>query len=147
MFKTRTKADLIRGLASNEGLAEQLAIYQTRYGDWRELFRYLDRVDKVTKADIRRVANQVFQDNNRTVGIIETQTASSQPGPGSPPAKERNSNERAQHERYIDSSAVILSGAQRAYRPALLRDGGARGSPFRHPWRTAMHVNCHHERL
>ncbi len=72
MFKTRTKADLIRGLASNEGLAQQLAIYQTRYGDWRELFRYLDKVDKVTKADIRRVANQVCQDNNRTIGIIQT---------------------------------------------------------------------------
>ena len=72
MFKTRTKADLIRGLASNEGLAQQLAIYQIRYGDWRELFRYLDKVDKVTKADVRRVANKVFQDNNRTVGTIET---------------------------------------------------------------------------
>jgi len=83
MFKTRTKADLIRGLAGNEGLAQQLAYYQTRYGDWRELFRYLDRVDKVSKADIRRVSNQVFQDTNRTVGVIQTQTASSQP-PGSP---------------------------------------------------------------
>jgi predicted Zn-dependent peptidase len=72
MFKTRTKADLIRGLASNEGLAQQLAIYQTRYGDWRELFRYLDRVDKVSKADIRRVANNVFKDDNRTIGTIET---------------------------------------------------------------------------
>jgi predicted Zn-dependent peptidase len=72
MFKTRTKADLIRGLASNEGLAQQLAIYQTRYGDWRELFRYLDKVDKVTKADIRRVANKAFQDSNRTIGSIET---------------------------------------------------------------------------
>ena len=82
MFKTRTKADLIRGLASNEGLAQQLATYQTRYGDWRELFRYLDRVDKVTKADIRRVSNQVFTDTNRTVGVIQTQTASSQAGPG-----------------------------------------------------------------
>jgi predicted Zn-dependent peptidase len=80
MFKTRTKADLIRGLASNEGLAQQLAYYQTRYGDWRELFRYLDRVDKVSKADIRRVSNQVFQDTNRTVGVIQTQMASSQPG-------------------------------------------------------------------
>ncbi len=87
MFKTRTKADLIRGLASNEGLAEQLAFYQTRYGDWRELFRYLDRVDKVTKADIRRVSNQVFQDTNRTVGVIQTQTASSGPGPGAAPSK------------------------------------------------------------
>ncbi len=73
MFKTRSKADLIRSLASNEGLAQNLAIYQTRYGDWRELFRYLDRVDKVSKADIRRVANIVFQDNNRTVGTIQTQ--------------------------------------------------------------------------
>ena len=72
MFKTRTKADLIRGLASNEGLAQQLAIYQTRYGDWRELFRYRDKVDKVTKADIHRVANKVFQDNNRAIGSIET---------------------------------------------------------------------------
>jgi predicted Zn-dependent peptidase len=72
MFKTRTKSDLIRGLASNEGLAQQLAIYQTRYGDWRELFRYLDKVDKVTKADIRRVANKAFQDNNRAIGSIET---------------------------------------------------------------------------
>ncbi|MGC2110393.1 MAG: pitrilysin family protein [Candidatus Korobacteraceae bacterium] len=81
MFKTRTKADLLRGLSSNEGLAEQLAFYQTRYGDWRELFRYLDRVDKVTKADIRRVSNQVFQDNNRTIGVIQTQTAANQPAP------------------------------------------------------------------
>ena len=82
MFKTRTEADVIRGLASNEGLAEQLAIYQTRYGDWRELFRYLDRVDKVTKADIRRVANEVFQDTNRTIGVIQTQVPSAtEPAP------------------------------------------------------------------
>jgi predicted Zn-dependent peptidase len=74
MFKTRTKADLIRGLAGDEGLAQQLATYQTRYGDWRELFRYLDRVDKVTKADIRRVSNNVFSETNRTVGVIQTQT-------------------------------------------------------------------------
>ena len=71
MIKTRTKANLIRGLGDNEGLATQLAIYQTRYGDWRELFRSVDRIDKVTKADIRRVANETFQDTNRTVGVIE----------------------------------------------------------------------------
>ena len=39
MIKTRTKANLIRGLADNQGLAMQLGTYQTRYGDWRELFR------------------------------------------------------------------------------------------------------------
>jgi predicted Zn-dependent peptidase len=78
MIKTRTKANLIRGLADNEGLASQLASYQTRYGDWRELFRSVDRIDQVTKADIRRVANQIFVDTNRTVGVIETATGGDQ---------------------------------------------------------------------
>jgi len=72
MIKTRAKANLIRGLGSNEGLAYQLALYQARYDDWRELFRSVDRIDAVTKADIRRVANQTFVETNRTVGIIET---------------------------------------------------------------------------
>jgi predicted Zn-dependent peptidase len=72
MVKTRAKANLIRGLDSNEGLAQDLAIYQTYYGDWRELFRTVDRINAVTKADIKRVANQVFVPTNRTVGIIET---------------------------------------------------------------------------
>jgi predicted Zn-dependent peptidase len=79
MIKTRSKANLIRGLADNEGLATQLATYQTRYGDWREVFRSVDRIDKVTKEDIRRVANETFNDTNRTVGVIETATSV---GPG-----------------------------------------------------------------
>jgi predicted Zn-dependent peptidase len=71
MVKTRAKANLIRSLDSNEGLAQNLAVYQTLYGDWRELFRSVDRINAVTKADIRRVANQVFVPTNRTVAIIE----------------------------------------------------------------------------
>jgi len=71
MIKTRAKANLIRGLADNQGLALQLGIYQSRYGDWRELFRQVDNIDKVTKADIRRVANGTFVLTNRTVGVIE----------------------------------------------------------------------------
>jgi predicted Zn-dependent peptidase len=73
MFKTRTRADLLRGLANNQGLANSLAEYQTRYGDWRELFLQLEKVDKVSKADIRRVANQVFVPSNRTEAWIETE--------------------------------------------------------------------------
>lgn len=72
MVKTRAKADLIRSLGTNAGLAQMLSTMQAQYGDWRELFRQVDRVDKVTKADIRRVANKTFVDTNRTVGIIET---------------------------------------------------------------------------
>jgi predicted Zn-dependent peptidase len=72
MFKTRARADVLRGLADNQGLANALAESQSRYGDWRELFKQLDRVDKVTKADIRRVANQVFVESNRTEAWTET---------------------------------------------------------------------------
>jgi predicted Zn-dependent peptidase len=72
MIRTRGKASLLRGLANNEGLAHELALYQSRYGDWRELFHLVENLDKVSKADIRRVANQTFVPTNRTVGIIET---------------------------------------------------------------------------
>jgi predicted Zn-dependent peptidase len=65
-------SNLIRSLDSNEGLAQNLAVYQTLYGDWRELFRSVDRINAVTKTDVRRVANQVFVPTNRTVGVIET---------------------------------------------------------------------------
>jgi len=73
MYKTRTRAGLLHGLADNQGLSNSLAEYQTRYGDWRELFKQLDRVDKVTKADIRRVANKVFVASNRTTAEIDTE--------------------------------------------------------------------------
>ena len=72
MIRTRAKASVLRGLDSNEGLATQLATYQARFGDWRELFHWVDKISKVSKADIRRVANQTFVAGNRTVGIIET---------------------------------------------------------------------------
>jgi len=73
MFKTRSRADLLRGLDDNQGIAHALAEYQTRFGDWKQLFRELDEDDKVTKADIRRVANKIFVDGNRTSAMIETE--------------------------------------------------------------------------
>jgi predicted Zn-dependent peptidase len=46
------------------------------------LFQSVDRIDRVTKVDIRRVANQTFNENNRTVGISETVKAASAPQGG-----------------------------------------------------------------
>ncbi|MFZ0663054.1 MAG: pitrilysin family protein [Acidobacteriaceae bacterium] len=90
MFKTRAAADLLRGLGDNQGIAEQLAIYQLRYGDWRELFNQLNKINAVTKADIRRVANQIFVPGNRTYAMAEYQApqqspAAAPPTPPSPP--------------------------------------------------------------
>jgi predicted Zn-dependent peptidase len=76
MVKTRAKADLIRGLANNEGLAQQLSVNQAYYGDWREMFRQVDRMEKVSKADIRRVAAKTFTRDNRTTAVLENAAAS-----------------------------------------------------------------------
>jgi predicted Zn-dependent peptidase len=75
MVKTRFKAELLRGLGNNQGLAGSLAENQLRYGDWRELFRRIDKLDAVTNEDVKRVANEAFVDTNRTVGIMETKGA------------------------------------------------------------------------
>jgi predicted Zn-dependent peptidase len=75
MVKTRSKASLLRSLANNQGLAINLAENQQKYGDWRELFRRIDKIDAVTNEDVKRIANQVFVDTNRTVGILETASA------------------------------------------------------------------------
>jgi predicted Zn-dependent peptidase len=80
MVKTRARAALIEGLNSNQGLANSMAEYQTTFGDWRELFRSVDKIDKVTAADVRRVANAMFVDTNRTVAMVDT--TGSQPRAG-----------------------------------------------------------------
>ncbi len=54
-FRTRAKAGLVRALNNNLGMAMYLTDYQMLFGDWRELFRSIDRLDQVTKAEIRRV--------------------------------------------------------------------------------------------
>jgi predicted Zn-dependent peptidase len=70
--KTRVKAGVLRQLASNDGLALQLAIYHTLYGDWRQIFREVEGIDKVTAADVKRVANATFTPANRTVAKLES---------------------------------------------------------------------------
>lgn len=70
--KTQTRARLIRSLVSNSGLASQLNYYQVITGDWRNLFRRIDDIEKVSVEDVQRIANQYFSIQNRTVGCIET---------------------------------------------------------------------------
>lgn len=71
MVKTRAKAGLIRGLTSNGGIAGQMATWQAQFGDWRELFRNVERIEKVTKEDIMRVAQETFVPTNRTIAMLD----------------------------------------------------------------------------
>ena len=82
MIRTRAKADLLRRLGDNQGLALQMGTAQSLYGDWRELFREVDKIEKVSKADIRRVANATFVDSNRTIGMIESTQLAKAPAAG-----------------------------------------------------------------
>jgi predicted Zn-dependent peptidase len=86
MVKERRKANLIRALGNNSGLAIQLATAQTRFGDWRQLFRQIDRIEKVTAADVRRVATETFVPRNRTIARLES-TRPAQAAPAAPAAK------------------------------------------------------------
>jgi len=68
--KTKIRAGLIRQLASNGGLASQLAFYHVNYGNWRTLFTGIEEIEKVTIYDVQRVAKKYFDNKTRTVGYL-----------------------------------------------------------------------------
>jgi predicted Zn-dependent peptidase len=68
--KTLSRANLLRSLDSNEGMAELLLEYEVKTGSWRNLFKELDAIAKVTPADIQRVAKATFTEQNRTIGKL-----------------------------------------------------------------------------
>jgi predicted Zn-dependent peptidase len=70
--KNQVRAGLIRLMASNSGLARELAFYDVITGDWRNLFEELDKIEQVTAEDIQRVSAEYFTRKNRSVGEIET---------------------------------------------------------------------------
>ncbi|MBP6704905.1 MAG: insulinase family protein [Vicinamibacteria bacterium] len=74
IVKNRARANLVRRLEGNQGLANQVTFFESRYGDWRAMFKTVDAMQKVTKEDIQRVAKKIFTDENRTIGIIESTT-------------------------------------------------------------------------
>ena len=67
---TNSRANLVRSLNSNMGLAMQLARIQGQQGDWRRLFTYADDLQNVTLEDLQRVAEQYLVRENRTVGRL-----------------------------------------------------------------------------
>ena len=71
--KSRASIGFIRDLRDNLEFAMKLAKYQQLYGNWREVFKEVDKINAVTPEDIQRVANKYFKKTNRTVATIETE--------------------------------------------------------------------------
>jgi predicted Zn-dependent peptidase len=63
-------AGAVRRIASNLGLAFQIAGSESLFGDWRETFRSSARLRRVTPDDVRRVADQYLRVANRTVATL-----------------------------------------------------------------------------
>ena len=81
--KTKIRADLIERLDSNAGMADELASYYGSYGDWRELFRSIQEIEKVSAADVQRVAQEYLTPERRTeVYTSSPQGAAGKPGAG-----------------------------------------------------------------
>ena len=59
-----------RRMGTNGGLARNLTEYEAITGNWRYMVEYRRKVEKVTPADIQRVAREYFTRENRTVGFI-----------------------------------------------------------------------------
>jgi zinc protease len=69
----RAKSDLLRnielGYANSQNIALQISEWASA-GDWRLMFIHRDRLDKVTPADVQRVATAYLKPANRTVGVF-----------------------------------------------------------------------------
>ncbi|HEX6981733.1 MAG TPA: pitrilysin family protein [Balneolaceae bacterium] len=68
--RTKARANLIRRLDSNTGLARAFAAAEAQTGDWRTVFTNLEELEKVTVDDLQRVAKKYLAKDNRTVGTI-----------------------------------------------------------------------------
>ena len=68
--KNRLRADYIRGLDSNEGLADKLSYFDSMTGDFRYLTTYLEKIEKITAVEIRLAAQKYLNVENRTVAVL-----------------------------------------------------------------------------
>jgi predicted Zn-dependent peptidase len=68
--KTQARAGLVQALASNQGMASLLPEYEAKTGSWRNLFEELKAIEAVTAEDVQRVANDLFQPQNLTIGKL-----------------------------------------------------------------------------
>ena len=68
--KNQLRADLVRGLKTVSGKANQLGYFDVVFGDYRRLLGLDAEWDAVTAADVQRVARERFVPSQRTVVVL-----------------------------------------------------------------------------
>ena len=71
--KTRMRADWVRSMTSNNGMAGTLLQGELILGSWQRALNYGDELDAVTAEDLMRISQEMFIPSNRTVGYIVTE--------------------------------------------------------------------------
>jgi zinc protease len=75
-------ANFYREMKTISGRANTLGSYEVFFGDYRKLFEAAQEYNKVTKDDVRRVAEKYFGDKNRTVATLVPETGDGGQGSG-----------------------------------------------------------------
>lgn len=101
--KNQLKAAYILGNRDIGSQARQLGNDQTTTGDYQFTDKYLAGVDRVTPADVKRVANKYLQDSLKTTGYFQPSKIAATPGGDAATAK---SNEHFQPGAPVDPAEV-----------------------------------------
>jgi predicted Zn-dependent peptidase len=56
------------------GKSNNIGTYEVFFGDYRKMFDAPAAYNKVTVADVQRVAKKYFTKSNRTVGVLKSNT-------------------------------------------------------------------------
>jgi zinc protease len=115
--KTSMRASYILGNRDVNSQAIQIGYNQTVAKDYRYSDRYLSSVDKVTSADVKRVAKQYLQRDRRVVGYFEPSVITA--GAGTTPSNAHSSNafqpsspvDPAEVAKYLPESALVAKAA------------------------------------
>jgi len=68
--KNQMRADFLRRLSSNSGIANMLSYFEAVAGDYRYITNHINMIEKITAEDIMKVAKKYFNSENRTVASL-----------------------------------------------------------------------------
>jgi zinc protease len=76
--RNQQQAGFWRSLATISGKAQALGDYEIFHGDYRKLFQAPASFDEIKPAQLKPLAERVFRESNRTVGVLRPTAAASE---------------------------------------------------------------------